>query len=338
MSTGGRTVAEQSAGRQPSSSNSLTLTRIIDLVLNNIVWVLLVVFTIGASFFNPAFATIANLQNILVQATVLGFVALAVALALLISEIDLSVVGVMAFSATVGAWLMVEQGLPTGIAILAILAVGLLIGLFNGFCVAKLRMTALVETLAMGLLLGGAVLAITQGRTISGFPDAFAYMGLGTIGTWPVMPVALVLVYVLAYLALNRTRWGRRLYAVGGNPAAAFGSGINVSRVRLHTFAAAGLLSGCAGFLIASYLGGVNSTMGSNLLLYAVAAPVIGGVSLFGGRGTVLGMLGGVLLLTVIQVGLQIIGIPAFYVQMVGGAMILFAVFIDAVRVRRQLG
>ena len=328
MSTDTRTTAKR---------GSLSFGRVGEFLIDNIVWVLLVVFVIGASFVNPVFASIANIQNILIQATVLGFLSLAVALTLLISEIDLSIVGAATFGATVGAWLMSSHGIPVIISIPAILAVGLVVGVINGIFVAKFRMTALIETLAMGLLLGGAVLAVTRGQTIGGFPEAFTYVGFGTILGWPIMPFVLALVYLLAYVVLNRTPWGRSLYAVGGNPSAAFGAGINVSRVRLQAFAAAGLLSGCGGYLLSSYLGGISPTAGSNLLLYAVAAPVIGGVSIFGGRGRVLGLLGGVLLLTAIQVGLQILNISAFYVQMVGGAMILFAVFIDAIRVRRRL-
>jgi simple sugar transport system permease protein/ribose transport system permease protein len=307
-----------------------------DLLLDNIVWLLLVVFTIAAGLLNPFFLTVANLQNILVQATVLGFLGLAVALTLLIAEIDLSVVGILALSAAVGAVLMRDHDVSGLLAIAIVIACGGLVGLVNGFCVAKLKMNSLIETLAMGLVLSGGVLALTRGTTINIESSAYNYIGNQRIGTWPVMPIALIVIYLVAAVVLNRTAWGRRLYATGGNPRAAFAAGVDVDRTRLQTFVASGLLAGAAGWLATSYLSGVNSTVGSNLLLYAIAAPVIGGVSLFGGRGRVIGMLGGVLLLTVVQVGLQIVNISAYYVQMVGGGMIFLAVFVDAVRVRSR--
>jgi simple sugar transport system permease protein len=294
-----------------------------------------VVFAIAAGILNPFFLSIANLQNILVQATTLGFLALAVSVALLLGEIDLSVVGILGFSGSIGA-ILLEHGAPGFLAILACLAVGGLIGVINGVCVARLRMNSLITTLAMGLTLGGAVLAVTQGETITIINETYGWIGSGLIGTWPVMPLALVIIFAVMGVVLSRTPWGRRLYATGGNSRAAFASGININRVRMQTFIASGILAGAAGWLTTAYLSGVNANIGGNLLLYAIAAPVIGGVSLLGGRGRVIGILGGTLLLTVVQVGLQIVNISAYYVAMGGGAMIFLAVLVDALRIRRR--
>lgn len=318
-------------GQQPPSSWAL---RIGTFVLDNIVWFLLVVISVGAGTFNQFFLSVANLQNILVQATVLGFLSLAVAFTLLIGEIDLSIVGNMVFSGVIGALLMRDTGLPGWAAIAVVIACGTAIGLVNGFGVAVLRMNSLIETLAMGLVLGGAVLAMTESQTITVTDTTFLYVGIEQIGTWPVMPIALVLVYAGAWVVLTRTRFGRRLYATGGNSRAAAAAGIRVNRARLGAFTASGALAGVAAVLQTSYLSGINSTVGSTILLYAVAAPVIGGVSLQGGRGRVIGMLGGVLLITVIQVALQIVNISAYYVQMAGGVMIFIAVLLDSLRVR----
>lgn len=310
--------------------------RPLNLLLNNVVWLLLIVFAVVADIINPFFLTVPNLQNILVQATSLAALALALAVTLLLGEIDLSVVGVLGVSGAVGA-VLVQHGMPGGAAILIVLALGAFIGLINGFCISYLRMNSLIETLAMGLALGGAVLAITRGQTITIDSPSYLWIGQGMIGGWPVMPIALVLLFVIMGVVFSRTRWGRRLYATGGNPRAAYASGINVKRVKLQAFVVSGLLAGIAGWLTTSYLSGVNATVGSNnLLLYAIAAPVIGGVSLFGGRGNIVGMLGGTLLLTVVQVGLQIINISAYYVAIVGGVMIFLAVVVDTVRVRHQ--
>ena len=311
-------------------------SRVLDVALDNIVWILLIVFALLADVLNPFFLTVPNLQNVLVQATTLGFLGVAIALTLLLGEIDLSVVGILGFSGALGA-LAVNAGWPGPLAILLVLAVGTVIGLINGICIAKLRMNSLIETLAMGLTLGGAVLAVTKGQTITVRDTGYTFVGQGTLGTWPVMPLALVLLFVVMVVVLNRTAWGRGLYATGGNQRAAFAAGINTDRVQIGAFVVSGLLAGFAGWLATAYLSGINSTVGGDLLLYAIAAPVIGGVSLFGGRVRVLGMLGGILLLTVVQVGLQLVNISAYYVAMVGGAMIFLAVFVDAVRVRRQV-
>lgn len=334
-----KSMSKDSSSKLESDAVSKRMTRVsaTNLLLDNVVWVLLVVFAIAANFFNSFFLSVSNLQNILVQATTLGFLALAIALTLLIGEIDLSVVGVLAFSGAIGAKLM-ESGLPGPVTIIVVIVVGGIVGFINGICVAKFKMNSLIETLAMGLTLGGAVLAVTKGQTITITSSAYIWIGSARIGSWPVMPMALIVIFALAILVLNRTAWGRRLYATGGNPRAAFAAGINVDRVRLQAFVASGLLAGTAGWLATAYLSGVNATVGSNLLLYAIAAPVIGGVSLFGGLGRVAGMLGGTLLLTVVQVGLQIVNISAYYVAMVGGGMIFLAVFVDALRIRRRAG
>lgn len=306
-----------------------------DLALDNIVWLLLVVFVIIATAFNPFFLSVANFQNVLVQTTTLSFVSVAIGLSMLLGEIDLSVVGILGFTGAVGALLM-EKGLPGALAVLVVVGLGALIGLVNGICIAKLRMTSLIETLAMGLVLSGGVLALTKGRTITIGDTTYNWLGQGQVFGWPIMPLALIVLFLVIALVLYRTPWGRKIYATGGNKRAAFAAGINTDRLTVGTFVLGGFLSGCAGWLATSYLSGVNSTMGTDLLLYAVAAPVIGGVSLTGGRGRVLGMLGGVLLLTVVQVGLQLTNINAYYVSMAGGFMIFLAVVVDAVRVRRR--
>jgi len=306
-----------------------------DFVLDNIVWLLLVVFVIIATILNPFFFSVANFQNILVQTTTLAFVAVAIGLSMLLGEIDLSVIGILGFTGAIGAVLM-EKGVPGSLAILVVLAVGAFIGLVNGICVAKVRMTSLIETLAMGLVLSGGVLAVTKGRTITISDTSYTWLGQGQILGWPLMPVSLVVLFLALAFVLYRTPWGRKIYATGGNTRAAYAAGIDTERLTIGTFVLGGFLSGCAGWLATSYLSGVTATMGSDLLLYAVAAPVIGGVSLTGGRGRVLGMLGGVLLLTVVQVGLQLTNISAYYVSMAGGMMIFLAVAVDAVRVRRR--
>lgn len=325
----GRLTEQITAPPRPSMKRS----RAVPILLNNIVWMLLVLFSIFGYLLNPFFFSLANVQNILVQATTLGFIAVGIAITLLIGEIDLSVVGVLGISGTVGA-VSVNAGIPPLFSIMLVIFTGAFVGLINGICVAKLGMNSLITTLAMGLALSGGVLAVTRGTTITISDPGYTFIGNQSVGGWPLMPVALIVLFIVVGIVLNRTRWGRKIYATGGNERAAFAAGVRTTRVRMSAFIVSGVLAGVAGWLATAYLSGVNSTIGSDMLLYAIAAPVIGGVSLTGGMGKVMGILGGILLITIVQVGLQLSSISAYYIAMVGGAMIFLAVLIDIIRVR----
>jgi simple sugar transport system permease protein len=303
-------------------------------ILHNVVWIWLIALVVIFGLFNEFFFTTANLQNIMVQATVLGMIGLAVALPLLVAEIDLSLPANLGFSSAIGAMAYSGLDLPWFVAMLIGVAVATLIGFFNGLCITKLRMVSLIQTLSMMIILQGALLALTQGRTITNLPDGYVWLGQAAIGGWPVMPVIFVVALMAMAVLLRNTVLGRSIYAVGGNPVASKSAGIRVDRIKIITFTIAGFIAGIAGFLLGSWQMAITSNQGSSYLLYAIAAPIIGGVSVFGGRGNAVGVLGGVLLLTVIQVGLAIISVPSFYVGMIGGCMIFIAVAIDAFRVR----
>lgn len=300
---------------------------------NNIVWFLLIAAILIMGSINSIFFSVSILQNILVQTAVLGVLTAGLAHVLIIGEIDLSVTGVLAFSAGLGTFLM-NNGLPWFIAIIVIVLFGLLIGLINGILIAKLKAAALIETLAMGLILQGALMALTQGRSIVNFPEAFTWIGKGSILGMPMLPIPFLLCYVLIYFIWKKTVFGRSLFATGGNTTSAHVSGIPVDRVKIYAFTISGTLAGFSGYLLAAYMGAVTMTFGQDFLMYTLAAAVIGGVSLTGGRGNISGVLGGVLLLTVIQVGLQVLGISSYFVTMVGGAMIFVAVMVDALKTR----
>ncbi len=305
-------------------------------LLNNVVWLLLVFSILIMGMINPIFFSADIISNILTQATVLGLLTCAISFAIIIGEIDLSLVGNMAFSAAMGT-LAIKAGAPWFVGAFVILATGLAIGLLNGFLIAKIKAVSLIETLALKIILLGAVMAITQGRGIYDLPDVYKWVGQGKIGdVVPFLPVVFLIVYILMYFIWNRTAFGRSLYAVGGNANSAYVSGIKVDKIRIWAFGMAGLIAGFAGWMLSAYMGAVTNTFGTAYDMNCIAASVIGGVSLSGGRGSVSGILGGVILLTVIQVGLQVLGIESFYVQFVGGFMILIAVLIDAIRLKIQ--
>jgi simple sugar transport system permease protein len=303
-------------------------------VLHNVVWIWLIALVVIFGLFNQYFFTLFNLQNIMVQATVLGMIALAMSLPLLVAEIDLSIPANVGFSSAIGAMANTDLGLPFALAALIGIGAATLIGFFNAICITKLKMVSLIQTLSMMIILQGALLALTQGRTITSLSPGYVWIGQTTLSGWPLMPIVFVLAILGMYVLLRHTVLGRSIFAVGGNQVASNSAGIRVDRVKILSYTIAGFLAGVAGYLLASWQMAITSNQGSSYLLYAIAAPIIGGVSVFGGRGSVIGVLGGVLLLTVIQVGLAIISVPSFYVGMIGGIMIFIAVAIDAVRVR----
>jgi simple sugar transport system permease protein len=302
-------------------------------LLQNVVWFWLLGLIVIFGIFNPYFFTINNMQNIMVQATVLGLLALAISLPLLVAEIDLSIASNMGFSSVIGA-LTLNYGVPWWGGALIGIAAGAGVGLFNGLCVTRLRMVSLIETLSMMIILQGALLAITEGNTVANMPDEYTWIGQATLGTWPIMPLVFVVCLVAEAIILRRTVLGRSIYAVGGNAAASTAAGIRVNRIKIIAFTLSGLLAGIAGYMLAAWQMAITSNQGEGFLLYSIAAPIIGGVSVFGGRGSVIGILGGVLLLTTIQAGLAVVNFPSFYVPMIGGLMIFVAVAIDAIRVR----
>ena len=301
--------------------------------LKNIVWVWLIGLVVIFGSLNDFFWSTANFQNILTQATVLGLLALAASLPLLVGEIDLSIAGNLGISSCIGALVLTHSGLPSFVGVSVGVLAATAIGFINGVCITRLRMVSLIETLGMMIILQGGLLAITQGSTITDFTDAYTWVGQTNLNGWPVMPVALLVAFVGMAILLRRTVFGRKLYATGGNAAAAHVAGIRIHRVKVIAFTLSGFLAGVAGYFLASWQMAITSDQGEGFLLYSIAAPIIGGVSVFGGRGDAIGILGGVLLLTIIHVGLAIVNVPSFYVEMIGGFLIFIAVAVDALRV-----
>jgi simple sugar transport system permease protein/ribose transport system permease protein len=309
----------------------LTPKRVLDFCMNQAVWILLVLSILIMGLFRPSFYSFGILSNILVQGTVLGLLAIAISMVILLGDINLATVGTAGFSALIGVMAM-KSGLPVPLAILVIIVVGGVIGLVNGLIVTKLRANALIATLAMNMVLQGGLLAITGGTTISQLPDSYKFISQGMIGIFPILPVVLIIAFAAFHVIWEQTRFGRSLFAVGGNSRGAYIAGIDVDKTKIWAYVVSGLLSGIAGWLLSGYMGAVTSSFGTTYEMQVIAAAVIGGVSLTGGKGSMLGVLAGTLLLTVIQVGLAILGIASTMITLAGGLMIFVAVLIDAIR------
>lgn len=293
--------------------------------------VIVLLLVIGA-FVNPAFMTANNFINVAQQSAALGTVVVAETLILLTGKFDLSLQSTYGLAPMVGAWLIVSkdgQGLGTewnpfiGIAI--VLLVGLIVGTINGFLVIKLGFNAFIFTLAMLILLAGIQVGIVNGRTIYHLPDAYIYLGSQSFLGVPVSVWVTGVIFLCAALFLRYHRVGRAIYAIGGNTEAARAAGIQVDRIRISVFIVGGLLAALAGLMTAGQVVAVTANQGNNLIFSVFAAAVIGGISLDGGRGRMVGALTGVILLALVTNILVLSQIQTFWIDAATGLIILIA-------------
>ena len=293
--------------------------------------VIVLLLVIGA-FVNPAFLTADNFINVAQESAALGAVVVAETLILLTGKFDLSLQSTYGLAPMVGAWLIVSkdgQGLGTdwnpflGIAI--VLLIGLAVGALNGFLVIKLGFNAFIFTLAMLILLAGIQVGIVSGRTIYHLPDAYIYLGSQYLLGVPVSVWVTGAIFLLSALFLRYHRVGRAIYAIGGNTEAARAAGIHVDRVRIGVFIVASLLAALAGLMTAGQVVAVTASQGNNLIFQVFAAAVIGGISLEGGRGRMIGALTGVILLALVQNILILSQVQTFWIDAANGLVILIA-------------
>ena len=293
--------------------------------------VIVLLLVVGA-FVNPAFFTASNFINVAQDSAALGAVVVAETLILLTGKFDLSLQSTYGLAPMIGAWLIVSkdgQGLGTQwnpyLGILIVLAVGLVIGAFNGLMVIKLGFNAFIFTLAMLILLAGIQVGIVSGRTVYHLPDAFIFVGSQSLLGVPVSVWITGAIFLVAALFLRYHRVGRAIYAIGGNTEAARAAGIHVDRIRIGVFIVASLLAALAGLMTAGEVVAVTASQGSNLIFSVFAAAVIGGISLDGGRGRMVGALTGVILLALVRNLLVLSQIQTFWIDAATGLIILIA-------------
>jgi simple sugar transport system permease protein len=293
----------------------------------------------------PNFATGINLINILEQVSVLGLTTIGLTFVVLIGRLDLSLEGIVGFAPMLAAVCLVPATaggfgieLPSWMGLVVALGTAGLIGYFNGFMVVRVGLNPFISTLGLLVLLRGGVLIVSNGRSIYSPGPALTYLGSAKIFGLPVSVLVFVIVAVVIGLVFKYHRYGRALYAIGGNEDAARAAGINVDRVIWSAFVFAALLAGLAGVLMTGRLDSAVTTQGQGIIFSAFAAAVIGGVSLGGGRGTMVGLVSGVLLIGVINNLLTLAQVPSFYVQASTGAVIIVAAILTTVASRRSTG
>ncbi|GGV24222.1 transporter [Actinomadura cremea] len=279
------------------------------------------------------FLTVTNLLNVGVQAAVVAILAFGSTFVIVTAGIDLSVGSVAALSAVVLAWTATEQGMPWPVALVFAIVAGLAAGLVNGLLITYGKLPPFIATLAMLGIARGLALVISDGSPIA-FPGAVTHLG-DTIGEYLPVPVLVMIVMgLLTALILARTYSGRAMYAIGGNEEAARLSGIRVDRQKLVTYALSGAFAAVAGIVLASRLASAQPQAAEGYELDAIAAVVIGGASLSGGKGRAFGTLVGALILAVLRNGLNLLSVSAFWQQVVIGVVIALAVLLDTVRRR----
>lgn len=293
----------------------------------------LVVVTLVMILASDTFLTASNLSNIARQVSINAIIAVGMTCVILTGGIDLSVGPVMALSGTLTAGLMVA-GVPPGLAIGAGLLVGVAFGIGNGLFVAYLHMPPIIVTLATMGIARGFGLMYTDGYPISGLPEWFAFFGRGSVFGMQVPILIMLLTYLVAYVLLQHTRIGRYIYAIGGNEDAVRLSGVRAARFKLLVYGISGLTAAIAGLVLTSRLMSGQPNAGVSFELDAIAAVVLGGASIAGGRGVIVGTLLGAMLLGVLNNGLNMLGVSPYVQSVIKGGIILLAIFISRQRHR----
>ncbi|WP_170313679.1 ABC transporter permease [Phytoactinopolyspora halophila] len=289
------------------------------------------------SVLSPAFLTVNNFVNVFQQISVLAILALGMTAVIITAGIDLSVGSVLALAGVTAGWTFAEAGMPMPFAFLAGLGIGALAGLANGLMITLGKLPPFIATLAMLSMARGLALVISDGRPISGYPDWFrAITRFQLFGVVPLSVLLVVILFLLGAAYLRYRPSGRALYAIGGNEEVARLSGLNVRREKIKVYTVAGALAGLGGLILMARLNSAQPTAGTGMELDVIAAVVIGGASLAGGRGSVSGTLVGALIIGVLRNGLNLLDVSSFWQQVVIGAVIAIAVMTDTLRRRSK--
>lgn len=293
---------------------------------------------VGAVFslLSENFRTLSNLTNVALQTSLVAIVTIGMTFTLLTAGIDLSVGSVAAFAGALGAGLMARYGWPISLALLAGLGAGALLGLVNGALTVYGRLPPFVSTLAMLGMARGFTLVFTQGKPIAGLERAFTFLGTGDLGPFPMPVVVWIIVLILAYSALRYTRFGLYIYAIGGNEETARLAGIRIHAIKIAVYVLSGVLAAITGLLLTARLFSAQPQVAVGLELDAIGAAVLGGVSLFGGVGSVVGASIGALIIGVLGNGLNLMGVPSFIQQVIKGIVLVLAVVVDLYSKRRS--
>ncbi len=287
----------------------------------------LLILCIVISLITPRFLSIGNIKNVLTQVSVNAVIAIGMSFVILTGGIDLSVGSILAVSAAAAGSIIKSTG-NIYLAIIIALAIGCVIGLINGVLVSKGRIQAFIVTLATMTIFRGVTYVYTNGTPISGLGQSFSGIGNKMILGLPIPVVIMAIVFGIAFYILSQTRYGRYVYALGGNEDSARLSGINTAKIKTLVYVISGAAAALSGIIVTSRIGSASPNAGVGFELDAIAAVVVGGTSLSGGEGSVVGTIIGALIIGVLNNGLNLVNVSPFYQAIVKGLVILLAVMV----------
>ncbi|WP_020681441.1 ABC transporter permease [Marinobacterium rhizophilum] len=298
------------------------------------IWLFVIAITVFFSFMSEYFLTTGNFMNILVQTSTIGLIALGMTYVMINGNIDLSVGAILALSAALAVDLQ-SYGLP--VALFAAISAGILLGALNGLIVWKTGVNSFIVTLGAMIGIRGLVFIYTKEQSFYASDFAFSDFGISTIASIPTLGVIFLVCCLIMHLVLTKTGHGRNTFAVGGNREAAADAGIRVGRHMLINFMIVGFFAALAGITLATQMGAATPNLGRDYELWTITAVVLGGTKLAGGFGSITGTLGGVLAIGILRNGMNLMQVPAFYVLVILGAILIAVLIIDQ-KVNRKSG
>ncbi|MEH7544479.1 MULTISPECIES: ABC transporter permease [Bacillaceae] len=294
--------------------------------------IVIVAFGIVLSLMSPVFLTKTNLINLLMQSTILVTLALGVTFVIITGGIDLSVGAIMAVSSALGLGLIVYNGVPVIVGVIIMVLIGAVFGLVNGLFITKLQLSPLIVTLGTMGIARGIVLIYTNSANIDPVPNSFVTLATGSLFSIPYLILLVAVFAIIAHIILKNTVFGRSVYASGGNELAARLSGVRTKTIITLTYVISGVTAAIGGLLLSARLESVGPTAGTGLELTVIAAVVIGGTSLFGGQGNILGTILGVILISLVSNAINLLSVPPAWDSLVQGSVILVAALLDVYR------
>lgn len=293
----------------------------------------LIVLIVVVTAINPSFISPNNLLNLLRQVAANGFIAFGMTFVILTGGIDLSVGSTLALSSALTAGLL-SNGVNALVAVVVGVISGGFLGALNGVLISKGKMAPFIATLATMTIYRGTTLVYTNGNPITGIGDSFffSFIGRGYLFGIPFPVVLMFVVFILLFLLLHKTSFGRKTYAIGGNEKAAYIAGVKIDKIKILIYTISGVMASISGMIITSRLNSAQPTAGQSYEMDAIASVVLGGTSLSGGRGRIFGTLVGALIIGTLNNGLNLLGVSSFYQQIVKGIVIVIAVLLDRKR------
>lgn len=292
------------------------------------IFLILVGLSIAINFFNPIFFTYSNIMDVFRNTSYTLIIAVGMTFVLIAKGLDLSVGSLLAFCGLIGAMCM-QTGMPILVAVLIGLLSGAAFGCMNAFCIVKLKIPAMIATLGTMYMARGLVLVITKGSPVYPLPESFTNFSKASVAGIPSIVLIALVISIIAHFVLKKTTYGRAVYAIGGNPETAKFAGIKVNMVTASCYVISGVLAALSGILTAARMGSGQPSVGDGTEMTVITAVIIGGTSLNGGAGTILGTVLGALLMNVLSSGMNLVGVSAYWQKFVMGLVIIVAVGLD---------